>query len=104
MIEIHTKLKCECGQEFHAVYCSTTPLAKVLQQTVKCPTCGKEISYEYHFDADFKCLPKSWQFWKDKRHWIDTHFAMNEGNFDEEIYPRKCYCGHDLLLRQQRIR
>lgn len=102
MIEIHTKMKCSCGMEFFAMYVDGRALPKKLERMVHCPNCGKPIVYEYEFDADFN-HKKWWQFWN-KKHYITDHFALNEGTKEEEIYPRKCVCGHEMLLKQKRIK
>lgn len=102
MIEIHTKITCDCGKSFHAMYVDGRALPKNLTQTVVCPFCGKVIDYEYEFDADFN-HKKWWKFWE-KRHYIKDHSSFNEGTMEEEIYPRNCVCGKEILLKQKRIK
>ena len=102
MIEMHTKLTCDCGRSFYAMYADGRAVPKTLERTVTCPFCGKELEYKYEFDADFS-HNKWWKFW-DKKHYIADHSSFNEGSFDEEIYPRKCVCGKEVLLKQKRIK
>lgn len=103
MIEIHTKVNCECGHSFHAMYVNTGALPSELHQTVQCPFCGKDIEYAYEFTAEFPCLPKKWRFWKPRVHYIADHCAFNEGTMKAELYPRNCVCGTEILLKQKRV-
>ena len=100
MIELHTKIVChKCGKTYHAMHVSSLPLSQDIKESTFCPFCGSRNDYSYHFEADFSHR-KKWQFWK--KHFIANHFSANEGTFDTEIFPRKCACGKEILLRQTR--
>lgn len=111
MIELHSKINTVCGKSFFNMLVITTPLSSSIKTTCKCPfidtTCTipncnvTEYDVEYKFEAEFKCK-KWWKFWK--KHFIENHFSHNEGNYQEEIYPRKCNCGEEIYLIQRRIR
>ena len=85
------------------MYANSIALPEEVTQKVYCPFCGAMNVYSYKFSADYKCFPKWYQFWKPKLHLIRDHFADNEGSHDAEVYPRKCVCGHDVLLTQKRV-
>ena len=100
MIEIHTRIFCACGQRFYHMLTGDVPLPKTLEITATCPFCGNENRAKYEFDANFQCR-KWWRPWE--KHCITAHFTKNEGNTDNEIFPRKCNCGEEILLNQRRI-
>lgn len=110
MIELHTKMFCNCGRSFTAMIVYTIPLPNEIDQFVKCPFCGEKNHYKYVFELAKKCKP-SWldrlmqkiPFVKKSLHCVTDHFAYNDGTMDAEMYPRKCSCGQEILLRQERI-
>lgn len=97
MINIHTKMFCQCGKRFTHVYPDNTAIPRVLTITEKCPFCGALNIAKYEFDANFKCLVPG------ELHYIRDHFRINNGNTYEEYYPRHCVCGEEVLLRQRRV-
>ena len=100
MIEIHTKLTCSCGNSFHAMYVNTAVLSKGIHEKVLCPFCGNEVEYAYEFSADFPC--NHW-YSRATHHYICNHMSFNEGAMTEEVYPRNCKCGKEILLKQRRV-
>ena len=110
MIELHTKMFCNCGRSFTAMIIYTIPLPDVIDQLVKCPFCGETNRYKYVFELAKKCKPSAWDkliqklpFVKKHLHCVTEHFAYNDGTTSAEVYPRKCSCGEEILLRQERI-
>lgn len=101
MIEVHTKLECKCGKSFHHMMTGDIALASRLRVDALCPFCGELNQAEYEFSAEFPCI-KKWKFWS-KKHFIVDHFTCNEGTLETEIFPRKCFCGKEILLKQRRI-
>jgi hypothetical protein len=99
MVEIHTKISCrKCGGKYYAMRASNLPLEKHIHATTKCPHCGETNDYAYNFFIKEK---RTWKFWK--KHFIMEHFSKNEGSMNPEYFPRKCNCGKEILLIQERI-
>ena len=71
MIELHTKINCECGQSYHAMVVTDLPLNQKVERTTFCPFCGRPNDYKYKFSCDFTCKSK-WKFWK-------KHFQLQIG-------------------------
>ncbi len=105
MLEIHTKIDCqECGKSFYALWTSNLPLFRTIAKAVNCPHCHAPNKYAYSFNVNPCKKKKWWEFWKKEPvHAILNHFSKNEGNFDKEYYPRKCNCGAEIILEQERI-
>ena len=100
MIELHTKINCECGQSYHALVVTDLPLNQKVERTTFCPFCGRPNDYKYKFSCDFTCKSK-WKFWK--KHFIPEHFSFC-GEVGKYVFPRKCNCGKEILLIQERIK
>ena len=100
MIELHTKIYCKCEQAFYHVLCTSLPLSQNVQAETICPFCGNKHTIAYYYQIDFPCKKKWWYFWK--KHYIVDHFTKNEGNTDPESFHRKCKCGQQVLLTEQR--
>ena len=100
MIELHTKINCKkCGEHYYAMRITDLPLEKRIQATTLCPHCGNRNDYAYKFSVKEK--KSIWKFWK--KHFITEHFNKNEGTMTPEYFPRKCNCGKEVLLIQERI-
>jgi len=104
MIELHTRIFCECGHRYYHMLAGDIPLSKRIKIVSACPVqgggCGKVNRADYEFDAVFPCR-KWWRPWE--KHFIANHFTKNEGNKDEDIFPRRCNCGAEILLHQRRL-
>jgi len=99
MVELHTKINCECGKSYYAMRATDLPLEQEIKAVTLCPFCGRGNKYAYRFSTNEK--KSRWKFWQ--KHFIRDHFSKNEGNFSPEYYPRKCNCGKEILLKQERI-
>ena len=100
MVELHTKITCHnCKGKYYAMRVSDIPLEKEIFASTKCPWCGRVNNYGYRFSS--KENKSRWKFWK--KHYILDHFSKNEGNFLPEYFPRRCNCGKEVLLIQERI-
>ena len=100
MVELHTKITCDkCGKEYYAMRVSNIPLEAKITEVTYCPHCGAYNGYAYEFSTNEKL--SWWKFWK--KHFITDHFSKNEGNMEPEYFPRKCNCGKEILLKQERI-
>lgn len=111
MIELHTRMFCQCGLRYYHMMAGDVPLSGRLEVVSTCPVeaggCGRENRAEYEFSADFHCQKDGLMvrlFGKRKPHYIADHFSKNEGSMQEEIYPRRCVCGSEILLKQRRVK
>lgn len=100
MIELHTKIYCKCTKTFYHVLCTSLPLSQNVQVEARCPFCDSINIVAYSYQADFPCKKKWWYFWK--HHYITDHFTKNEGNTYPETFHRKCKCGEQVTLIEQR--
>ena len=99
MVEIHTKITCKnCNKSYYAMRATDLPLEQRIQATTLCPHCGEANDYAYKFSIKEK--KSIWKFWK--KHFITDHFTKNEGTMSPEVFPRKCNCGREVLLIQER--
>ena len=96
-VEMDSKVTCECGNIFYDVYSKSVPLQQTEKYTGVCPFCGEEYTIEYQFKLHEHCLENK------GIHFIPQHFSKNEGTFEPQLYPRKCYCGEEMILEQKRV-
>ncbi len=99
MIEIHTKIFCKCGMRYYHMFVGNIPLAKKITLDSECPECKNKNTAVYVFDTEYKCN----KWYSLKKHYITEHFCKNEGEMEEELYPRECCCGEKVNLKQRRI-
>lgn len=100
MVEIHTKITCtHCEESYYALRASDIPLEKTISASTNCPHCGAVNKYAYRFSSNEKI--KRWKFWQ--KHFITDHFSKNDGIMTPEYFPRRCKCGKEILLKQERI-